>query len=94
MLLNHVITGNTQIDTAFSDECGNVGGRQEDQCNVEVLNESNIQSVLSPELDVGAFEEVECRSIKTSLCYVSERFFYYTGGKSFTLGNGKQQSAF
>jgi hypothetical protein len=67
MLLHLVPSGDTEVAATLANERGNVGGREEDQGNREILDESDIETVLTTELDVGALEEVQCGSIETTL---------------------------
>lgn len=48
----------TKVNLALSDECGDVGGREEDESNGEVLDQRDVEAVFAAELDVGPFEEV------------------------------------
>jgi hypothetical protein len=68
MFLNLVPSGDTEVATTLADEGWNVGGGEENQGNGEILDESDIKTVLTTELDVGALEEVQCGSIETALC--------------------------
>jgi len=55
-----VATGYTQGDTSFADEGGDVGCGEEDKGYGEVLDERDVETGFATELDVCAFEEVEC----------------------------------
>ena len=65
-----VVAGDTEIDAALTDEGRDVGGREEDESNWEVLDEGNVEAMFAAELDIGAFEEVESSGIKAALCGV------------------------
>jgi hypothetical protein len=52
MLLNLVTAGDSQIDTALSDEGGDVGGGEEDQRKRVVLDEGNVKARVAVKLDV------------------------------------------
>lgn len=56
-----------QVDTAFADECGDVGCGQEDERDGEVLDERDVEARVSVELDVTAGEEVEGCGVETAL---------------------------
>lgn len=58
VLLNLVVASDTEVDTALTNEGGDIGGGKEDEGNGEVLDERNVETVLATELDVGALEEV------------------------------------
>lgn len=60
MLLNLVPSGDAQVDSAFTDKGGDIGGGEEDEGNGEVLDESDVETVLAAELDIGTLKEVEC----------------------------------
>lgn len=47
-----------EINLALADECGDIGGGEEDEGDGEVLDERDIEAVFAAELDVGSFEEV------------------------------------
>lgn len=67
MLLYLVPASDAEIDTALANKGRDIGGGEEDQGNWEVLDESNVETVLAAELDVGTLEEVECSGIESSL---------------------------
>jgi hypothetical protein len=67
VFLNLVPSGDSEVATAFANKGGNVGSREEDQSDWEVFYESDIEAVLTAELDVGALEEVKCSSIESTL---------------------------
>lgn len=52
MLTDLVTTGDAQIDTAFADEGGDIGGGEEYQCDVVILDESDVETGVAVELDV------------------------------------------
>ena len=62
MFLHLVVARDAQIDTALADEGGDVGRWKEDEGDGQVLDESDVEAVLTAKLDVGALEEVQgCR---------------------------------
>lgn len=67
VLLDLIPTRDTKIDATFADKGGDVGGGEEDEGNGEILDEGNVESVLSAELDVGTLEETERRVVEPSL---------------------------
>jgi hypothetical protein len=58
VLLDLVVAGDAQVDAALSNEGGYVGSGQEDEGDGEVLDERDVEAVLTSELDVGAFKKV------------------------------------
>jgi hypothetical protein len=60
----------TEITLALSDECGDVGSGEEDERDGEVLDKRDVEAVFAAELDVGSFEEVQCRGIEAALLVV------------------------
>lgn len=67
VLLDLVVASDAEIDLALSNERGDIGSGEEDQGDGKVLDESNVEAVLSPELDVGSLEQVERCAIQSSL---------------------------
>ena len=67
VLLHLVQTGNAQVDTAFAHKRRDVGSGEEDQRDREVLDEGNVEAVLSPELDVCAFKQVNGSLLQSAL---------------------------
>lgn len=59
MLLDLVPSGDAQVDSALADKGGDVRGGEEDEGNREVLDESDVETVLAAKLDVGTLKEVE-----------------------------------
>lgn len=62
-----IAAGDTDINTALTDEGGDVGGRQEDQGNWEVLDESDIETGFTAELDISTGEKVKGCLLETAL---------------------------
>ena len=60
MLLHLVQTGDAQIDSALADEGRDIGGGKKDEGDREVLDEGDVEAVLSPELYVCTLEQVKC----------------------------------
>lgn len=58
MLGDLVKARDAEINLTLSDECGDVGGGEEDEGDGEVLDERDVEAVFAAELDVGSFEEV------------------------------------
>ena len=58
VLLYLVEAGDAEVDPALAHEGRDVGSGEKDQGNREVLDERDVEAVLTPELDVGSLEEV------------------------------------
>jgi hypothetical protein len=67
VLLDLVAACDTQIDAALANEGGDVGGREEDEREREVLDKRNVKARVAVELDVRAVEEVEADLVETAL---------------------------
>jgi hypothetical protein len=67
VLLYLIVARDAYIDTAFADKGGDICGGEEDKGNGQVLDQGNVQAILTPELDVGAFEEVQACLEETTL---------------------------
>lgn len=59
MLGDLVAARDAEVDAAFADERRDVGGGEEYQRDVEVLDQRDVEPRLAAELDVAAREEVE-----------------------------------
>jgi hypothetical protein len=70
VLGNLVAASDAQIDAAFTDEGRDVGGRQEDQRDRQVLDQRDVEAGFTAELDVTAGKEVEGCLLQTSFCIV------------------------
>lgn len=57
----------TKVDSAFADECRDVGGGEKDERYGVVLDEGDVEAGFAAELYVGAGEEVEGGLLETSL---------------------------
>ena len=68
MFYNLVSTRDTKIDAAFTDEGRNVSSREKNKCYVMVLDQGDVETGFSPELDIAAGEEVEGRLLESALC--------------------------
>jgi len=68
ILCDLIATGNTKIATTLRDEGRDIGGGQEDEGDGEVLDESNVETRVSVELDVGTVEKLDTCLVKASLC--------------------------
>ena len=62
--------GYTEVDSAFTDKCGDISGGEEDEGYRVVFNKGDVEAGIPAKLYVGAGEEVEGRLLKTSLCGV------------------------
>lgn len=67
VLGDDIATSDAEIDSALSDECGNVGSGEEDEGQRKVLDQGNVEAVMAVELDVGAGEELNAGLIETAL---------------------------
>jgi len=67
VLLDLVPAGDSEVDLAFSDEGGDVGGGEEDESYGEVLDEGDVEAVFALELDISALEEVQRGLVETTL---------------------------
>jgi hypothetical protein len=63
-----VAASDTKVDTALANEGGNIGGRQEYECDGQVLDQRNVETGLAAELDVAAGEEVKGGLLQAALC--------------------------
>ena len=63
--------GDTEVDSAFTNEGGDVGGGEEDESYRVVLDEGDVEAGFAAELYVRAGEEVESGLLKTSLWSVA-----------------------
>lgn len=63
-----VSTGNTQINSTLANEGRDICGGQENQRNGQVLDQRNVQSRLSSELNIAASEKVKCGLVEPALC--------------------------
>ena len=68
MFCDLVPAGDAEVDTALADEGGDVGCREEDESNGEVLDEGDVEARVTVELDVGAGEEVEAGLLEAAFC--------------------------
>jgi hypothetical protein len=67
VLLYLVPASDAEIDTALANKGRDIGGGEEDESDWEVLDESDVETVLATKLDVGTLEQVECSGIESSL---------------------------
>ena len=67
MLSDLVEACDAEIDSALANKGRNVGCREEDEGDGEVLDERNVETVFTSELDVGTLEEVESGLEETTL---------------------------
>jgi hypothetical protein len=51
-----VPSGDTQVNLALSYECRYIGRRKEDESDGQIFDEGYVETVFSPELDIGTFE--------------------------------------
>jgi hypothetical protein len=68
MFLDLVQSGDTQVNLTLSDKRRYVGCGEEDEGDRQVLNKGYIETVFSPELDIGTFEEIESGLVQSTLC--------------------------
>jgi hypothetical protein len=59
MFSNCISSSYTNRNSAFANEGGNVGCGQEDECDGKVLDESNIESIFTAELNICALKKVK-----------------------------------
>lgn len=52
MLFDLVAAGDTEVDAAFANECGDVGGGEEDERERQVLDQRDVEARVAVELDV------------------------------------------
>lgn len=67
MLLDLVEASDAEIDTALTNKGRDIGGGEEDESDGEVLDESDIEAILTLELDVGAAEKVKGCLLESAL---------------------------
>lgn len=67
MLVNLVLASNTEVNATLADEGWDVGGWEEDEGDWEVLDEGNVEAVLTAELNIGSLEKVQGGGIKAAL---------------------------
>lgn len=67
VLLHLVVARDAQVNLALADEGRDVGGGEEHERDREVLDERDVETVFAPELDIGAFEEVEGGLLEAAL---------------------------
>lgn len=67
VLADLVPSRDSEVDAALPDKGRDIGGREEDEGNGEVLDEGEVEAVLASELDIGALEEIERGLIEASL---------------------------
>ena len=105
VLLHLVVARDAQVDLALADEGGDVRRGEEDERDGQVLDEGDVESVLPPELDVGALEQVKRRLLQPALwrggVALAGRLYAGSGaskagapGCERTLGDGEEQPAF
>lgn len=92
VLFDLVAAGDSEVNAAFADEGGDVGGGEEDEREREVLDERNVEARVAVELDVGAVEEVEADLVEAALClFASEmhrrRYRHHWGWGTGRLGD-------
>lgn len=68
VLGNLVASGDTKINTAFTDKGGDICGGKEDEGDRKVLDQGDVQAGFATELDVAAGQEVQRSLLKTALC--------------------------
>jgi hypothetical protein len=93
VLLDLVAACDTQIDAALANEGGDVGGREEDEREREVLDKRNVKARVAVELDVRAVEEVEADLVETALYRESDMSRHQALGV-LLLGTAKSSRSF
>ena len=68
MLRDLISPRNAKIHAPFTHEGWDVCGGEEDEREVVVLDQRDVKARFSPELDVGASQEVECGLLEAPLC--------------------------
>jgi hypothetical protein len=73
-MLSHLIAPcYAQVDSAFSNKRGDIGGREEDKRERQVLDEGDVEARVAVELDVRAVKEVKAGFVKPALCAIVSR---------------------
>ena len=67
MFLNLIPTSDTNVDTSLTNEGRDIGGGKEDEGDGQVLDQSDIETILAAELNIGTLEQVECGRIEPAL---------------------------
>ena len=52
MFFDLVTTGNSEVDTTFTNECGNVGGGEENERKRKIFDERDVKTRVAVELNV------------------------------------------
>ena len=68
MFCDLIPAGYTEVDSAFANEGGDVGGREEDESYRVILDQGDVETGLATKLYIGACEEVKGGLLETSLC--------------------------
>ena len=69
VLLDLVTACDSQVDAAFTNKGGDVGGGEEDQRKRVVLDKGDVKARVAVELDVGAVEKIETCLVEAALCW-------------------------
>lgn len=96
MFGNLVAPCNTEIDAALANEGRNVCGGEEDKCDRQVLDQSEVEAVFAAELDIATGEQVKGCLLETALCMAF--WLVWAGialleGQSFFRRGGMTQAA-
>ena len=71
MLFDLVAAGDSEVNAAFADEGGDIGGGEEDEREGKVFDERNVEARVAVELNVRAVEEVEADLVEAALCLLA-----------------------
>ena len=71
MLGDLVPAGDTKVDSSLSYEGWNVGRGEEDQSEWMVLDESNVETRMTVELDVGTMQKIQAGLVEAALWWLS-----------------------
>ena len=67
VLGDNIAASDSKVDSALADEGGDVGGREEDQGQRQVLHQGDVETVVTVELDVGAGEQLDAGLVQAAL---------------------------
>lgn len=103
ILLHLVVARDAQVHLPLAYKGRDVGGREEDERDGEVLDERDVEAVFAAKLDVGALEEIQGGLLEAALWERSVGMGFWLdgrdapamkGGGRHTLGYCKEQPAF
>lgn len=68
LVLGDLVTaGDSEVDTAFTDESRNVGGGEEDQGDGVVLDQGDVEPRVTVELDIRALQQIQACLVEAAL---------------------------